>query len=384
MARPVLLIYERVPKTQPPPPATPAAAETQEPIIISESPSPSPALKKNSKEIITFPSNSPPPELLDPQIIISCREAIEDLDKRKKNANKLKKKLTRDSIINSLLSNLDILEKIRIKLNLPVFIFNNIKNNTLEKEGGQDIILETMNRLLLKNDNYLDDVAINAGLNLIDNFADKNKKNAALFITFLTTKFYDQTKTYENYENWSKKYGNLNTKDVVIFPFNLTNYHWLFIAVNFQDKKILYYDSAFTLDNNKVELVQTYLKNEEVKHEWINSEKYRKGEFMRYTIEDTPTQKQKDNFSCGEFVYRNIETLVFNLTTDPLDINNMNYYYHLHALELLEGSLMLERFITPVNINIIQDEIITHLDRVYTKFRKTVDDFINAIPTIVE
>ena len=373
MARPVLLIYERVVKT---PPAIPTVNKP-EVIRVSASPAPGPNTKK---QVIEFPTNSPSSVPFSQEKITEIKTLLEELDPMKKNDTQKEKKI----VIKCLLDNLTLLEKI-LKLldhNIKGILLNTIHMNEVNNTNTE-INLETMKRLLIGKA-YLNDVAINAGMFLIHNFKKNGKKNALLFNTYLTLKMQDKTQKnpYDKCKKWSRKISkeNLNTFDVVIFPFNIPNSHWLFIAVDFKNSKILNYDSLYECNVANVDLVKKYLKDEEESYHWTDTTTYKKGSLDEFKLKNEPSSKQRDSYSCGEFVYRNIETLVFNLYPSILDNTKMDYYYHLHALELLKGELMLNEFESAnFDLDTIQDDIIEHLEIVYNKFLKKAEDKFEKI-----
>ena len=69
----------------------------------------------------------------------------------------------------------------------------------------------------------------------------------------------DNTKkyTYDNVKRWTKQ--NVFNFDKIFIPININNCHWVLIIIFIKDKKIMYYDSDISNENQSELYLNTTL-----------------------------------------------------------------------------------------------------------------------------
>ncbi len=96
----------------------------------------------------------------------------------------------------------------------------------------------------------------------------------------------------------------LFSKDIVLFPVNLGNNHWVAGAINFRRKRIEYYDSMRSYNRYYFDVVREYLEEESVDKRKIEMDWTG---WTDYCPKDSP--QQNNGSDCGVFTICTIEQL---------------------------------------------------------------------------
>ncbi|KDN36415.1 cysteine proteinase [Tilletiaria anomala UBC 951] len=124
-------------------------------------------------------------------------------------------------------------------------------------------------------------------------------------IHFFNSFFYAKLEKagYSAVKRWTRKV-HLFSKDIVLFPVNLGNAHWVTGAINFRLKRIEYYDSMHTSNRSFFLVMREYLEEESLdkrktEMDWTG--------WQDYTPTDFPYQS--NGYDCGVFTISTIEQL---------------------------------------------------------------------------
>lgn len=153
---------------------------------------------------------------------------------------------------------------------------------------------------------YTDDVQRTQDLGLI---ADVKKRwngiwNVHVFNTFFFEKLSKQG--YSGVRQWTRKVD-IFTKDLILFPINLGQAHWVCAAINMRKLRFEYYDSMHSKNQRAFDVLEEY-----VQSEYKDKKKDEFGQldlsgWKRYFSQQSPIQA--NGFDCGVFASMTIEQL---------------------------------------------------------------------------
>ena len=168
----------------------------------------------------------------------------------------------------------------------------------------------------LKPGIWLNDIIINFYLKNCLRIRDEERcantgnKRSHFFNSFFIQSMFDLKATserrrgvynYQNVKNWGSRVPGRDIFNLryVFCPINLDDVHWTLIVINMEDQTISYYDSKHDTDNDKLDGVLQYLKDEHLEKKGIPlPEGY-------WTVNECDRETcplQIDSFNCGVFV----------------------------------------------------------------------------------
>ncbi|WWC66956.1 uncharacterized protein I206_100863 [Kwoniella pini CBS 10737] len=191
----------------------------------------------------------------------------------------------------------------------------------------------------LKDGVWLDDEIMNFyGALMVERAKLQDNRKLHFFNSF----FYQRISEtgYSAVKRWTKKVD-IFSMNTVVFPINIGNMHWTACAVNFDEKRIEYYDSMGDGGRHRddvFELVRSYLNSEH---------KERKGKsfnFEGWSDEFNKNTPQQSNGSdCGVFSCQTLEMISRgrDLKKQGFEFNseNMPYFRKLMIWEIAQGKL---------------------------------------------
>ncbi|WWC57945.1 uncharacterized protein I303_100480 [Kwoniella dejecticola CBS 10117] len=190
----------------------------------------------------------------------------------------------------------------------------------------------------LKDGTWLDDEIMNFyGALMVERAKSTSRK-----VHFFNSFFYQRVGEtgYSAVKRWTKKVD-IFSMNTVIFPINIGNMHWTACAINFDQKRIEYYDSMGDGGRHRddvFELVRSYLDDEH---------KERKGKpfnFNGWSDEFNKNSPQQNNGSdCGVFSCQTLEMISRgrDLKKDGFEFKaeHMPYFRRLMIWEIAHGKL---------------------------------------------
>lgn len=203
----------------------------------------------------------------------------------------------------------------------------------------------------LKDNNWVNDEIINFYFALLMDKINKINNNRILFLnSFFYTKLIENGYNYNNVRRWTKteklkKKGinginNIFELDLIIFPINISNIHWILGVLNITDQSIEYYDS-FKIPSNQCQtqyfkVMRKYLENEyrdkQIKqqigqglnlNEWKNK------------IGNMP--KQNNNNDCGIFTLITAHSISNKIINPTFTQNDIPYFREKIMIDILKG-----------------------------------------------
>ncbi|WVF66306.1 hypothetical protein IAT40_001046 [Kwoniella sp. CBS 6097] len=191
----------------------------------------------------------------------------------------------------------------------------------------------------LRPSTWLDDEVMNFYCAMMtERAAADGKKKVHNMNSFFFAKL--ETTGYQSVRRWTKKVD-IFALDYFVFPINITNMHWTACAVNFEKKRIEYYDSMGDgggQRRNVFKRVREYLQAEH---------KEKKGttfDLSGWTDEFNENTPQQDNGSdCGVFSCQTLEMICRgrDLVSNGFEFtaNNMAFFRRLMVYEIGEKTL---------------------------------------------
>ncbi|WWD22827.1 hypothetical protein CI109_107321 [Kwoniella shandongensis] len=160
----------------------------------------------------------------------------------------------------------------------------------------------------LKPGTWLDDEIMNAYCGMMADRAkaDGSKRKAHFMNSFFYQKLAEQGYEKARLKRWTKKIDIFGL-DVLVFPINLGNMHWTACAINFENKRIEYYDSMGDGTRNRREVFRAV-------REYLDAEhREKKGQPFDFTgWEDhfnNNTPQQDNGSDCGVFSCQTLEMI---------------------------------------------------------------------------
>jgi len=161
---------------------------------------------------------------------------------------------------------------------------------------------------------------------------------------FFNTFFYPLLKAggHARVARWTRRVD-LLSMDLIVIPIH-SYIHWTLATVSPTDRTIAYYDSMRQPNPECLELLRSYLKQEEssksgpLKDKARNEAEERKGWRIANRVKDCP--RQANGSDCGVFTCMFARFCALSLPLARLHQRDMPYYRKLMALEILSASIM--------------------------------------------
>ncbi|EPQ28837.1 uncharacterized protein PFL1_03640 [Pseudozyma flocculosa PF-1] len=124
-------------------------------------------------------------------------------------------------------------------------------------------------------------------------------------VHFFSSFFWENLKNrgFDGVKRWTRKVD-IFSKDIVLFPINLGNSHWVCGAINFRERRFEYYDSMGIENRKAYALMRSY-----VVSEGLDKKKRRidlRGWRNRFSRE---TPQQENGYDCGVFAAMTLEQI---------------------------------------------------------------------------
>ena len=172
-------------------------------------------------------------------------------------------------------------------------------------EKGRAIELKRRSMKTLRKGKWLDDDIINSyivclqrrDMDMCD--GDSERKPSYFFNTHFYSKLTNPEFTYNDIKKWGEKCNGSNIFDLkyLVVPINIGNRHWTCAIVFMEKRKIVYYDSLPTGDQDELmKPILEYLSYE------CQDKLGRDFDASQWTLESGNTPQQKNNCDCGVFV----------------------------------------------------------------------------------
>jgi len=162
----------------------------------------------------------------------------------------------------------------------------------------------------LVGEEWLDDGILNYFLKNVCGAIDNKrngKHNICFFNSFFMQNMFDEKNknlelrgkyNYNNVRRWGGNAGGIFKYKKVVFPVNTDNKHWTMVMIDMEKKRIHYHDSMIFNDDERMNGVMEYLKDE---HRRVYNQDLPSGwVIVQCTKHNTPIQN--DGYSCGVFV----------------------------------------------------------------------------------
>ncbi|KAJ9101474.1 hypothetical protein QFC19_005125 [Naganishia cerealis] len=151
--------------------------------------------------------------------------------------------------------------------------------------------------------NWLNDEVINFyGAMLMDRAKKEGKRKVHFFNSFFFSKMAKDGYEKSRIGRWTKKID-IFAKDIIIFPINQNNVHWVCGAINIKDKRFEFYDSMSTVPNTKAfAVMREYLQKE---HMDKKKKPIDLSEWEDYS--DPRGPQQLNAHDCGVFTCQTLE-----------------------------------------------------------------------------
>ena len=139
----------------------------------------------------------------------------------------------------------------------------------------------------------------------------QNRPRTHMFSSFFFTRLTSGGYDYDGVRRWPKRAGvDVKSLDLILFPINLHNTHWVLAAVHIRGRRFLYLDSLGGSDrHNVLGVLRRWLIDEvEAKN---GPEEANAMDIMSWAFVENPDNmpKQLDGSSCGVFVLYNADYL---------------------------------------------------------------------------
>ncbi|KAK8844621.1 hypothetical protein IAR55_006468 [Kwoniella newhampshirensis] len=160
----------------------------------------------------------------------------------------------------------------------------------------------------LRPNTWLDDEIMNAYCALMTDRAqvDGTKRRVHYLNSFFYAKLVDQGYEKARLKRWTKKIDIFDL-DVLVFPINLGNMHWTACAVNFDKKRVEYYDSMGDGTGNRAGVFRAVRGYLDAEHREKKGQPFDFTGWENHFNENTP---QQDNGSdCGVFSCQTLEMI---------------------------------------------------------------------------
>lgn len=124
-------------------------------------------------------------------------------------------------------------------------------------------------------------------------------------VHFFSSFFWENLKNrgFDGVKRWTRRID-IFTKDLVLFPINLGNSHWVCGAINLRRRRFEYYDSLGTRNPRAFELMRTYLAEEakDKKKKHIDLRGWR-------DVFSDESPQQENGYDCGVFAAQTLEQI---------------------------------------------------------------------------
>jgi sentrin-specific protease 1 len=156
-------------------------------------------------------------------------------------------------------------------------------------------------------------------------------------VHFFSSFFWENLKNrgFDGVKRWTRKID-IFSKDLVIFPINLGNAHWVCGAINLRYRRFEYYDSMGHRNERAFELMRTYLvaEAEDKKKKQIDLRSWR-----NHFSDETP--QQENGFDCGVFAAQTMEQISRRDPHTPIPLAPPTLSWKGEDLEEKAGTLSL-------------------------------------------
>lgn len=167
-------------------------------------------------------------------------------------------------------------------------------------------------------------------------FPDTHKLKYHCFNTFFAIRLLGGDYNYNDVKKWSKKANvRILELDKLLIPIHINGSHWTCCVVNFELRRIEYYDSMSGKHDELMAKMRRYVQDEAAEYSGIRHLKM--DDWTHLTVKQIPTQT--NGFDCGMFVIKYMDYI-----TERLDFNfnqnNINYFRKRMANELANMHVM--------------------------------------------
>lgn len=167
-------------------------------------------------------------------------------------------------------------------------------------------------------------------------------------IHFFSSFFWENLKNrgYDGVKRWTRKID-IFSKDLILFPINLGNAHWVCGAVNMRFRRFEYYDSMGHRNPRAFELMRTYVSAEA-------RDKQKKEIDLRLwrDVFSEETPQQENGFDCGVFATQTLEQISRRDPHTPIPLKPPTITWKAEDLNQQAGQLTLNT----VNGNVAEDD----------------------------
>jgi len=224
----------------------------------------------------------------------------------------------------------------------------------------------------LRHGIWLNDEVINWWMYILFNYDihlcnnTQSKRHMHCFNSFFVQKIYTSERCYcfKHVETWSKKvFGkDIFQLELVFFPINIGNHHWVAVIAKIQDKTLEYYDSFGNGEDYcdlYLGIIFRYLKDEHrAKNDGLPLKDEESWKLQNCSLH---CPKQENGYDCGVFVCAFAYHLV---TNQPFNFNNDYVTEMRRKMGRLVLSMCPINFITHVNENNVAEMILTKTNSV--------------------
>ncbi|OAV94922.1 hypothetical protein, variant 1 [Puccinia triticina 1-1 BBBD Race 1] len=189
---------------------------------------------------------------------------------------------------------------------------------------------------------WINDEIINYYGSLINLQSQNQRSLKALDVHCFSSFFMSQFDLggHQNVQRWTRKI-NLFQKDLILFPINLSNLHWVLGVINIQQKRFEYYDSLGGSNSKVLLKLRRYYKDE---YQTKNSDN---ADLAQWTDYQPEVPLQSNSSDCGVFVCQFMHSLSQNSihqdAQEPMfdfTAKNMPYLRQKMILEIISKAFL--------------------------------------------
>ncbi len=201
----------------------------------------------------------------------------------------------------------------------------------------RDIRIKIQDVLTLEDTKWLNDMIINAYMNLINLRAEKNPKKYPKVYCFHSFLYQRLSKNGHNAVRRSTKKIDIFDFDIVIVPIHLKN-HWCLIQISLSERFIKYYNSNGKPNNDCLDIMLQYLIEEY--RDKKNGATFDTTDWQLVNVPSEEIPQQENDFDCGVFACTYAECITRN-SSFSFEQKNIPYFRLKMKYEILTGELLL-------------------------------------------
>ncbi|XP_037720161.1 ubiquitin-like-specific protease 1 [Drosophila subpulchrella] len=186
---------------------------------------------------------------------------------------------------------------------------------------------------ILVGGRWLNDVVINFYMNLLTDRSEKRSgqlPSVYSMNTFFMPRLLQSG--FEGVKRWTRKVDILS-KDIILIPVHCKGVHWTMTIIDMRKKSILYYDSKGGANQNLLDTLEKYLREESLDK---RNQSFDTSNFRIEKARNVP--QQKNNSDCGVFSCMFAEYITRNAPI-TFSQDKMVYFRKKMALEIMDGEL---------------------------------------------